>query len=69
MKFVLLVLAACCATFLPAAADPAIPYFWDAKERLTRPDLSAVTRLRFLTTIDFPPFNFIDSTGDRKSVV
>ena len=63
MKFVSLVLAACCATFLPAAADPAIPYFWDAKERLTRPDLSAVTRLRFLTTIDFPPFNFIDSTG------
>ena len=29
--------------------------------RLSRPDLSARTRLRFLTVTDFPPFSFIDS--------
>lgn len=45
------------------AADPAIPNFWDAKERLTRPDISDLPRVRFLTTVDFPPFNYIDSTG------
>jgi polar amino acid transport system substrate-binding protein len=49
---------------IPArAADPAIPQFWDEKERLPKPNLSALPRLRFLTTIDFPPFNFLDSTG------
>lgn len=48
----------------PAFADgPAIPQFWDSKERLIKPDLSAFPRIRFLTTTDFPPFNFIDSNG------
>ncbi len=46
-----------------AAAEPVIPDFWDDKERLPRPDLSAVERVRFLTTVDFPPFNFIDGRG------
>jgi len=45
------------------AQSPAIPQFWDVKERLPRPDLTDVPRIRFLTTIDFPPFNFIDSNG------
>jgi polar amino acid transport system substrate-binding protein len=50
--------------WLPArAADPAIPNFWDSKERLQKPDLSGLQRLRFLTTVDFPPFNFLDSDG------
>lgn len=44
-------------------AQPVIPNYWDEKERLPRPDLSSVERLRFLTTIDFPPFNFIDAEG------
>ena len=49
---------------LPAfAAEPAIPLFWDTKERLTKPDLSELQRLRFLTTIDFPPFSFLDRGG------
>ena len=52
------------AAALPAAAaDPTIPYFWDTKERLQKPDLSAVPRVLFLTTVDFPPFNFLDRTG------
>ena len=42
------------------AAEPAIPGYWNAKEQLARPDLSGVGRVRFLTTIDFPPFNFLD---------
>lgn len=44
-----------------AAAD--IPMIWDSKERLPKPDLSQLARLRFLTTTDFPPFNFFDSAG------
>ncbi len=45
------------------AANPNIPNFWDTKERLNKPDLTDLQRLRFLTTVDFPPFNFIDSSG------
>ncbi|MEO3386360.1 transporter substrate-binding domain-containing protein [Mesorhizobium sp. CAU 1741] len=45
-------------------AQPSIPNYWDAKERLPKPDLSGVERVRFLTTIDFPPFNFLDA--DRR---
>lgn len=53
-------LAGICAA---GAAEPTIPDFWDDKERLPRPDLSAFERVRFLTTVDFPPFNFIDGRG------
>ncbi|WP_254019212.1 transporter substrate-binding domain-containing protein [Mesorhizobium escarrei] len=45
------------------AAEPQVPVLWDAKERLPKPDLAALPRLRFLTTIDFPPFNFFDGAG------
>lgn len=47
----------------PATAQPQVPVLWDVKERLPKPDLSALPRLRFLTTTDFPPFNFIDKNG------
>lgn len=46
-----------------AGSEPQVPVLWDAKERLPKPDLSTMPRLRFLTTTDFPPFNFIDGTG------
>lgn len=45
------------------AAEPSIPLFWDIKERLPKPDLTKLPRLRFLTTIDFPPFNYLDASG------
>ncbi|WP_315918565.1 transporter substrate-binding domain-containing protein [Mesorhizobium sp. SP-1A] len=45
------------------ATEPQPPIFWDANERLAKPDLSALPRLRFLTTTDFPPFNFLDQEG------
>jgi len=49
---------------IAARADgPAIPSFWDARERLPKPDLTNVTHIRFLTTADFPPFNFLDKSG------
>lgn len=43
-----------------ADAQPAIPHFDDAQSSRTKPDLSTLTRLRFLTTTDFFPFNFLD---------
>ena len=61
--FVLLVLAALMPQQPLAIAEPAIPNFWDERERLPKPDLSQVERIRFMTTVDFPPFNFLDSEG------
>lgn len=58
------VLCALAALAGPARADqPQVPVFWDAKERLPKPDLHTLARLRFLTTTDFPPFNFLDASG------
>ena len=49
---------------LPARADGVkLPILWDSKERLVKPDLSGLPRLRFLTTTDFPPFNYLDENG------
>lgn len=60
----LLVLAASLTGAVSArTAEPAIPNFWDARERLPKPDLAELERLRFLTTTDFPPFNFLDAGG------
>ncbi|MGB7334433.1 MAG: transporter substrate-binding domain-containing protein [Salaquimonas sp.] len=43
-----------------SAQNVLIPNFWDPNERFIKPDLSQRPRLKFLTTTDFPPFNFID---------
>ncbi|OAP41166.1 amino acid ABC transporter [Sinorhizobium glycinis] len=45
------------------AAPKDLPLLFDARERIAKPDLTALARLRFLTTVDFPPFNFIDQSG------
>lgn len=50
-------------TVARAAEEPRMPILFDARERLPRPDLSAMLRLRFLTATDFPPFNFTDQAG------
>ena len=55
--------AAFLASAVQAAEQPLAPMFWDNKERLPKPDLSALPRLRFLTTTDFPPFNYLDRDG------
>ena len=65
-RLFILLLALCCLGSLPdnaVAQGPAIPNYWDEKERLPKPDLSTVARVRFLTTIDFPPFSFLDEEG------
>lgn len=53
------------ATALPSIAQegPTIPQYWDERERLSRPDISSFERVRFLTTNDFPPFNYLDDSG------
>ncbi len=40
-----------------------IPGFWDPKRRIERPAAGAVQAIRFVTTDDFPPFNFLDANG------
>lgn len=40
-----------------------VPNYFDAKERLPIAEVSSIERIRFLTTVDFPPFNFLDQTG------
>src|SRR4029077_19734241 len=46
------------------AASVAIPGFWDPRRRPERPDLSRVTLIRFITEIDYPPFNFSGPDGN-----
>ena len=50
---------------LGAEADQVgtIPNFWDPKRRVERPPAGAVQAIRFVTTDDFPPFNFLDVNG------
>lgn len=43
--------------------DIVIPSFWDPKRRVERPPAGSVQAIRFVTTDDFPPFNFLDEEG------
>lgn len=45
------------------AAEPVIPNFWDGREQIVTPHADGIGRIRFLTTIDFPPFSYVDSGG------
>jgi polar amino acid transport system substrate-binding protein len=40
-----------------------VPGFWDPRRRPERPDLSRVSQIRFLTEIDYPPFNYAGPDG------
>lgn len=51
------------ATAADARSTLAMPLMFDLRERIPKPDLAPVPRIRFLTTVDFPPFNFIDQSG------
>src|SRR5262245_59898176 len=42
----------------------AIPGFWDPKRRPERPDLARITVIRFLTEVDYPPFNYAGPDGN-----
>src|SRR5450830_2141053 len=41
----------------------AVPGFWDPRRRPERPDLSRISIIRFLTEIDYPPFNYAGPDG------
>jgi len=46
------------------SGDPmAVPGFWDPRRRPERPDLSRITAIRFLTEIDYPPFDYAGPDG------
>lgn len=47
-----------------AAGAQALPYHSDPSARDAAPNLAAVPTIRFLTTADFPPFNYRDKTGE-----
>ncbi|MBX4335310.1 transporter substrate-binding domain-containing protein [Bartonella raoultii] len=40
-----------------------LPSFFNSQKSFIQPDVTGITRLRFVTTFDFPPFNFLDQTG------
>lgn len=61
--FLAVLLVACLAVTPVRSQETDLPILFDARERLVRPDVSTVLRLRFLTTTDFPPFNFTDQSG------
>jgi polar amino acid transport system substrate-binding protein len=58
-------LAQLAATSRPAASTAAIvPGFWDPRRRPERPDLARLTAIRFMTEVDYPPFNFAGPDGN-----
>ena len=47
---------------LPRGA--AVPGFWDPRRRPERPDLSRIQSIRFLTDLDYPPFDYAGPDGN-----
>src|ERR1700689_1112405 len=51
-----------------AAAEPppsvGVPGFWDPRRRPERPDLSRLQSIRFLTDLDYPPFDYAGPDGN-----
>ena len=47
----------------PAGDPQAVPGFWDPRRRPERPDLTRITGIRFLTEVDYPPFNYAGGDG------
>jgi polar amino acid transport system substrate-binding protein len=46
------------------SGDPmTVPGFWDPRRRPERPDLTRLTGIRFLTEVDYPPFDYAGADG------
>jgi polar amino acid transport system substrate-binding protein len=45
-------------------AAAAVPGFWDPRRRPERPEMSRITIIRFLTEVDYPPFNYAGTDGN-----
>jgi polar amino acid transport system substrate-binding protein len=69
--------AVCALSLTPLAAQPApqagtaaapravvVPGFWDPRRRPERPDLSHLQAVRFLTDLDYPPFDYAGPDGN-----
>lgn len=52
-----------CGLMLPAASQ-VLPNHFDPSTRPNASDMSNISTLRFLTTADFPPFNYRDAAGE-----
>jgi polar amino acid transport system substrate-binding protein len=47
---------------VPRAVE--VPGFWDPRRRPERPDLSRIPAIRFLTDLDYPPFDYAGPDGN-----
>jgi len=47
-----------------ARAAVVLPGFWDPRRRPERPDLSRIQAIRFLTDVDYPPFDYTGPDGN-----
>lgn len=59
------ILVAFLASLAPVLAEEqgSVPNYMDPRERIAAPDIQVFPRIRFITTIDFPPFSFLDQTS------
>lgn len=48
----------------PSGQAVAVPGFWDPRRRPERPDLSRLSMVRFITEVDYPPFNYAGPDGN-----
>jgi polar amino acid transport system substrate-binding protein len=52
-------------TAAPKVFQPAsVPSFWDPRRRPERPDMSRINLVRFMTEVDYPPFNYAGADGN-----
>ena len=47
-----------------ASSSVVVPGFWDPRRRPERPDISRLTLIRFMTEVDYPPFNYAGPDGN-----
>jgi polar amino acid transport system substrate-binding protein len=45
-------------------AGASVPSFWDPRRRPEKPDTSRITLIRFVTEVDYPPFDYAGSDGN-----
>jgi polar amino acid transport system substrate-binding protein len=41
-----------------------VPSFWDPRHRPERPDISRINLVRFITEVDYPPFDYAGADGN-----
>jgi polar amino acid transport system substrate-binding protein len=48
----------------PRQNNTAVPSFWDPRRRPEKPDTTRVTLIRFVTEVDYPPFDYAGTDGN-----